>query len=209
MKKRRPCAPVAAKPRAVPKMHVKHAIDAVVDHLSALDTDNRRAVIERILSPFDQAPAPKHDDLETARRSYFTAAKPLTREERIKEVDQLVRALDLNIRDWVSYFTIGKAGKAKTPAKRDVAAKKPAKLNWKAVETTSGRERWINYEAQVKGGTYEVRKGSQKGSRYWASFDEKAKKTAVGVFCDPRAIKSDGTVEGSMRACEKDAAGAR
>jgi hypothetical protein len=33
-------------------MHIEHAIDAVLDHLHGLDTDNRLAVIERILSPF-------------------------------------------------------------------------------------------------------------------------------------------------------------
>jgi hypothetical protein len=48
----------AKPPRKPRKPHVESAIDTFLEHLHSLDTDNRRATIERILSPFDLQLAP-------------------------------------------------------------------------------------------------------------------------------------------------------
>jgi hypothetical protein len=52
------------------------------------------------------------NDPESLRKRLVELVLPLSRDERIKQVDAFIHALDLNIRDWVSYVNV-KVAKAK------------------------------------------------------------------------------------------------
>ena len=57
------------------------------------------------------------------RERLVTIALPLPREERIKEIDRLIDALELNVRDWVTWFSLGR--KERPAAKAQAAKKAP------------------------------------------------------------------------------------
>jgi hypothetical protein len=53
------------------------------------------------------------NDPEGLRKRLVELVRPLSRDERIKQVDALIRALDLNIRDWVMYVNLAETKQAK------------------------------------------------------------------------------------------------
>jgi hypothetical protein len=52
------------------------------------------------------------NDPEGLRKRLVELVRPLSRDERIKQVDAFIRALDLNIRDWVTYVNLAKGKRA-------------------------------------------------------------------------------------------------
>jgi hypothetical protein len=78
-------------PPAFKAIRFEVALDAVLDHLHAMDTDNRRAVIERITGPFRQELGADATELEAARDSEPPAED--WRQEQAADYDKVAAAL--------------------------------------------------------------------------------------------------------------------